>query len=109
MQIFLKNVVAAALERGIVAGYHQVTTLPKTKRANPEVVVDILLKSVWKSLDGIIDFRDGDELESAKSERTVGFGSTDVVSSTTLSSEKENDDDEKNFLSRERSYRIHKQ
>ena len=92
MRVFLKNVVNAALERGVVTGYHQVTKLPKTKRANSEVVVATILTSVWKSLDGIIDFSDDEEGGgAAKPSRPAGF-SVGAVSSTTLNPD--DDDDE---------------
>lgn len=84
MRVFLKNVVIAALERGVASGYHQVIKLPKTKRANSEIVVATILTSVWKSLDGIIDFSDDDDEDgAAKPSRPAGF-SVGAVSSTTL-------------------------
>ena len=91
MRVFLKNVVIAALERGVASGYYQVITLPKTKRANSEIVVATILTSVWKSLDGIIDFSDDDEGGgAAKPSRPAGF-SVGAVSSTALIPD---DDDE---------------
>ena len=93
MRVFLKNVIIAALERGVASGYHQVITLPKTKRANSEIVVATILTSVWKSLDGIIDFSDDEEEGggAAKPSRPAGF-SVGAVSSTTLNPD--DDDDE---------------
>lgn len=94
MRVFLKNVVIAALERGVASGYHQVITLPKTKRANSEIVVATILTSVWKSLDGIIDFSDDEEEGggAAKPSRPAGF-SVGAVSSTTLNTDPDDNEE----------------
>ena len=94
MRVFLKNVIIAALERGVASGYHQTIALPKTKRANSEIVVATILTSVWKSLDGIIDFSDDEEGGgAAKPSRPAGF-SVGAVSSTTLNPDDDDDDDD---------------
>lgn len=107
MRVLLKGVVGAAVERGVAAGYHRVTKLSRVKRANTDMVVDTILTSIWKSLDGIIDFSDDTEEEKEKpSRRRMGFSQTDAVSTDTPGTDDE--EEEEDSIPIEVIYRVHK-
>ena len=85
MRVHLRNVVQSAIERGLVVGHHRVSKLPKTQQKDMDAFVDTMMKSVWESLDGIIDFRDDDEEVGNDDGRPrIGFQSVDAVSGTML-------------------------
>lgn len=110
MRVHLKNVVQSAVERGVVTGYHRVSKLPKVKRTNADVVVDTMLHSIWESLDGIIDFTDGDNESPdgpSGQNRAIGF-STDAIGEP-MAARDEEDDDEEDRVTRETLHRITKQ
>ena len=96
MRVHLRNVVQSAIERGLVMGHHRVTKLSKPQQKDMNMVVDTMMKSVWESLDGIIDFRDDDDTTGQEdNERPrIGFQSVDAVADTILPSEEEEDEDE---------------
>jgi fructose-1,6-bisphosphatase len=96
MRVHLRNVVHTAIERGLVVGHHRVSKLPKPQQKDMDAVVDTMMKSVWESLDGIIDFRDEehDHHEHGEDERarSIGFQSVDAVSNETLTPELDDED-----------------
>jgi len=95
MRVHLRNVVQSAIERGLVVGHHRVSKLPKTQQKDMDAFVDTMMKSVWESLDGIIDFRDDDEEVGNDDGRPrIGFQSVDAVSGTMLPAEEEIEDDD---------------
>jgi len=97
MRVHLRNVVRSAIERGLVVGHHRVNKLPKLQQKDMDAVVDTMMKSVWESLDGIIDFRDEehdhDDMGGERS-RSIGFQSVDAVSNAALIPEPDDDDDD---------------
>lgn len=111
MRVHLKNVVHAAVERGVVIGYHRLQKLPKTKRTDSDIMVDTLLKSIWECLDGIIDFTDEDESspDEKKDNRTIGFAA-DAVSDTETptTDDDEEDDEEDSLIPYEVLHRVHR-
>lgn len=92
MRVHLKNVVHSAVERGIVVGYHRLNKLAKTQQHDDHVRVDTMLKSIWESLDGIIDFTDDGEDPPAGEKRPIGFATADAVSDTAVTDEPNEDD-----------------
>jgi hypothetical protein len=98
MRVHLRNVVHSAIERGLVVGHHRVNKLSKPQQKDMDMVVDTMMKSVWESLDGIIDFRDDDEAahhDDDEADRPrIGFQSVDAIADTMLPSEEEEEDDE---------------
>lgn len=113
MRVHLRNVVESALERGVVKGHHRITKLPKKKQDDFDVVVDTMMKSIWESLDGIIDFTDDDEDSkdgpSGKDRAGIGFHTTDAVSTDSIVPEDdgENDDDDDDIVPLDVLYRVH--
>jgi hypothetical protein len=96
MRVHLRNVVESAVERGVVMGHHRVSKLPRQKQKDPDVVVDTFLKSIWESLDGIIDFTDDGlehDDEDKPSPRITGF-QADAIADTILPSDEEYEDEE---------------
>lgn len=93
MRVHLRNVVYSALERGLVVGHHRVNKLPKLEQKNMDTVVYTMMKSLWESLDGIIDFRDDDSKEEdGESRAKIGFQSADAIADTILEVEEDEDD-----------------
>lgn len=106
MRVHLRNVVHSAIERGLVVGHHRVGKLPKPQQKDMDAVVDTMMKSVWESLDGIIDFRDDDEEVGNDDGRPrIGFQSVDAVSNEILSVEEDEGDDA--IVSLDVLHRIH--
>lgn len=109
MRVHLKNVVQSAVERGVVVGYHRINSLPKTKRANNDIMIDTMLTSIWESLDGIIDFRDDDEDDGGNGKsahKKIGFEHTDAVSTAEVSTEDEYEDND--IVPLDDLYRVHR-
>lgn len=96
MRVHLRNVVESALEKGVVKGQHRITKLPKKKQENFDVVVNTMMKSIWESLDGIIDFTDDDEEpdNTEVTKKPVGFHLVDAVSDKETPRPKDSPDDE---------------
>lgn len=116
MRVHLRNVVESALERGVVKGHHRITKLPKKKQEDFEVVVTTMMKSIWESLDGIIDFTDDDDEPDAKAgskERTgIGFHSVEAVSNEEVHPSEErhaDDEDDEDIIPLDILYRLHNQ
>lgn len=113
MRVHLKNVVQSALEKGVVVGYHRVEKLSKHKRSDMDAVVDTMMKSLWESLDGIIDFTDEDDPPVKGQERAaggIGFHSADAVSTTSVGDDVEEDpyDDDEDIVPLDVLYRLHR-
>lgn len=107
MRVHLRNVVHSAIERGLVVGHHRVAKLPKPQQKDMDAIVDTMMKSVWESLDGIIDFRDEDqdhEGSDGERPRSIGFQSVDAVSNDALIPE--HDDDDEDIIPLDTLYRI---
>lgn len=97
MRVHLRNVVESAIERGLVVGHHRVSKLPKQQQKDIDAFVDTMLKSVWESLDGIIDFSDdgpeSDENDDADRPR-IGFHSVEAIGGTAATPNEDEDDDD---------------
>jgi len=96
MRVHLRNVVYSALERGLVMGYHRVNKLPKHQQKNKDSVINAVMKSLWESLDKVIDFRDDETEEKDEPlERAIGFQSVDAVATNVVKpkEDKDNADD----------------
>ena len=90
-------------------GHHRVSKLPRQKQKNPDVIIDTMLKSIWESLDGIIDFTD-DGMESDEDERPaarIGF-QADLVADTMLTPDEEFEDEDEDSLTLHELHRVHK-
>lgn len=88
MRVHFKNVIASAIEAGVVTGYNDVLN---KKIDDPNKVVDSILQHVWNALDDIVDFSE-DEEESDR--RQMGFAPpepvyTDAISNDMLPSDEE--------------------
>lgn len=97
MRVHLRNVVHAALERGMVAGYQRVNKLGKPQQKDLGIVIPMMMECVWASLDGLVDFRDDDDPDASQEhpphKKKIGFDPqyTDVVAKPCISS---HDDEE---------------
>lgn len=108
MRVHLRNVVYSAVERGVVMGQHRVGKLSKHKQKDIDLVVDTLMKSIWESLDDVMDFTDGSDEQDDPSERPsqIGFH-TDAVSGDVLP-DQDDDEDEEDKMTRETLHRVHR-
>lgn len=93
-------------------GHHRVNKLPTRQQKNMDAVVDIMMKSVWESLDGIINFHDDDHEEtSAHSDdrNRIGFHVTDAIGEPVAppQSEDEDEDDDDAVVPLDVIHRIH--
>ena len=91
MRVHFKNVIASAIEAGVVTGYNDALN---KKLTDPNAVVDMILQNVWNSLDDIVDFSEDDEQETR---RPMGFGPsepvyTDAISNDTIADDESDDD-----------------
>jgi len=94
MRVHLRNVVHSAIERGLVVGHHRVDKLAKRQQKDMDMVVNVMVNSVWESLDKIIDFRDDeDETQESSTRSRIGFHSVDAVAVTSLPVEDETKDE----------------
>lgn len=99
MRVHFKNVIASAIEAGVVTGYNDALN---KKITDPNAVVDMILQNVWISLDDIVDFSEDDEPENR---RPMGFGPseptyTDAVSNDIITEDETDDTEESDTLRR---------
>lgn len=86
MRVHLRNVVDTAINHGLLSGYTKFIQLPKKQQLDPNVFVTLMKKTMWESLDVVIDFNEDDESnESASAPPSIGF----AVSNTTLIAEED--------------------
>lgn len=108
MRVHLHNVVYSAIERGVVMGHHRVSKLSRQKQKDPDVIVDTMIKSIWESLDGIIDFTDeGAEEEEEERSSRIGF-TADAVADSVVDTEEKYEEESDEVLPLETKHRIHR-
>ena len=110
MRVHLRNVVQSAIERGLVVGHHRLTKLSKSRQNDMDTFVDTLTKSVWESLDGIIDFRDDDHAENDEEDggrARIGFQSVDAIGEVAPELPEEDEDDDDAIVPLDVLHRIH--
>lgn len=78
MRVHLRNVVAGAIEQGVVIGFHRSNTKSPTPQVDTEseAFVNTIVRAIWERLDHVIDFADDDEdgSGSPNQNRVRGFG-----------------------------------
>lgn len=79
MKIHLRNVIGAALEKGVVLGFHRAN---KTASGAPQIDGDAeafcntMMKTIWECLDPMVDFTDEDTSDDDVAK--IGFEPTDA-------------------------------